>query len=86
VGTTVVFFAVINAVKLVALPLARALRFAETCSPPLRLAPLAALRIWLCVLAHAQLSQELFLSHPPMAMLVIVAPSFLWDGARDWGA
>ncbi len=84
VGTTVIFFAVINAVKLV--PYFWLGLFDErNLSTSLVLAPLAPFGIWLGVWLMRRLSQELFY-RIAYTMLVIVGLKLLWDGVRGLAA
>lgn len=80
VGTTVVFFAVINAVKLV--PYAWLGLFdARNLATSLVLAPLAPVGIGLGVWLMRRMSQELFY-RVAYAMLALVGMKLLWDGVR----
>ena len=84
VGTTVIFFAVINAVKLV--PYAwLGLLDARNLLTSLVLMPLAPFGIWLGVWLLRRLSQELFY-RIAYAMLAIVGAKLLWDGGRALAA
>jgi uncharacterized membrane protein YfcA len=79
VGTTVVFFAVINAVKLV--PYTWLGLFDEAnLATSLVLAPLAPLGIWLGVVVARRLSQDLFY-RICYGLLLLVGAKLLWDGA-----
>lgn len=80
VGTTVIFFAVINAVKLVPY-LWLGLFDSANLLTSLALVPLAPFGIWLGVWLMRRLSQELFY-RIAYAMLAIVGAKLLWDGAR----
>jgi hypothetical protein len=80
VGTTVVFFAVINVVKLVPY-FWLGLFDARNLATSLVLAPLAPLGIWLGVRLMRRLSQALFY-RIAYAMLVAVGAKLLWDGLR----
>jgi uncharacterized membrane protein YfcA len=84
VGTTVVFFAVINVVKLVPY-LWLGLFDARNLLTSLVLVPLAPFGIWLGVWLMRRLSQELFY-RIAYAMLAIVGAKLLWDGARALAA
>ncbi len=84
VGTTVVFFAVINVVKLVPY-LWLGLFDSRNLLTSLALAPLAPFGIWLGVWLMRRLSQELFY-RIAYTMLVIVGAKLLWDGARGLAA
>ena len=78
VGTTVIFFAVINVVKVV--PYAWLGLFdARNLLTSLALAPLAPLGIWLGVSLMRRLSQEVFYS-VCYGLLVLVGGKLLWDG------
>ena len=78
VGTTVIFFAVINVVKLV--PYAWLGLFdARNLLTSLALAPLAPLGIWLGVTLMRRLSQEVFYS-VCYGLLLLVGAKLLWDG------
>jgi uncharacterized membrane protein YfcA len=80
VGTTVIFFAVINAMKLVPyfwLGLFDARNFLTS----LALAPLAPFGIWLGVWLMRRLSQVVFY-RVAYVMLTLVGLKLLWDGAR----
>jgi uncharacterized protein len=80
VGTTVIFFAVINVVKLV--PYAWLGLFdARNLLTSLALAPLAPLGIWLGVTLMRRLSQEVFYS-VCYGLLTLVGARLLWDGWR----
>ena len=80
VGTTVIFFAVINAAKLVPY-LWLGLFDAKNLLTSLALAPLAPAGILLGVWLMRRLSQEVFY-RVAYAMLAIVGAKLLWDGAR----
>ena len=84
VGTTVIFFAVINAVKLVPY-LWLGLFDSRNLLTSLALAPLAPFGIWLGVWLMRRLSQDLFY-RIAYAMLVIVGLKLLWDGVRGLAA
>ena len=84
VGTTVIFFAVINAVKLVPY-LWLGLFDSRNLLTSLVLAPLAPFGIWLGVWLMRRLSQDLFY-RIAYAMLVIVGLKLLWDGVRGLAA
>jgi hypothetical protein len=84
VGTTVIFFAVINVVKLVPY-FWLGLFEARNLSTSLVLAPLAPFGIWLGVWLMRRLSQDLFY-RIAYAMLVIVGLKLLWDGVRGLAA
>lgn len=78
VGTTVVFFAIINAVKLV--PYSWLGLFdAANLATSLVLAPLAPLGIWLGVVLAGRLSQDLFY-RICYGLLLVVGAKLLWDG------
>ena len=78
VGTTVIFFAVINAVKLV--PYAWLGLFdARNLTTSALLAPLAPLGIWIGVTLMRRLSEDLFY-RICYALLLIVGAKLLWDG------
>jgi uncharacterized protein len=80
----VVFFAVINAVKLV--PYAwLGLLDARNLATSLVLAPLAPVGIGLGVWLMRRMSQELFY-RVAYAMLVLVGAKLLWDGVRGLAA
>jgi uncharacterized membrane protein YfcA len=80
VGTTVVFFAVINLVKLV--PYAWLGLFdARNLSTSLVLSPLAPVGIWIGFALMKRLSQELFY-RICYALLLLVGAKLLWDGLR----
>lgn len=80
VGTTVIFFAVINVAKLV--PYAWLGLFdSRNLLTSLVLAPLAPFGIWLGVWLMRRMSQELFY-RVAYAMLVLVGMKLLWDGVR----
>jgi uncharacterized membrane protein YfcA len=80
VGTTVIFFAVINAVKLVPYFWLGLFDPANLLTS-LALVPLAPFGIWLGVWLMRRLSQDLFY-RLAYAMLAIVGAKLLWDGAR----
>jgi uncharacterized protein len=80
VGTTVVFFAVINAVKLVPY-VWLGLFDARNLATSLVLAPLAPVGIGLGVWLMRRMSQELFY-RVAYAMLALVGMKLLWDGVR----
>jgi len=84
VGTTVIFFAVINAVKLVPY-FWLGLFDVRNLSTSLVLAPLAPFGIWLGVWLMRRLSQDLFY-RIAYTMLVIVGLKLLWDGVRGLAA
>ncbi len=84
VGTTVIFFAVINAVKLVPY-FWLGLFDARNLLTSLALVPLAPFGIWLGVWLMRRLSQELFY-RIAYTMLVIVGAKLLWDGVRGLAA
>lgn len=84
VGTTVIFFAVINAVKLVPY-VWLGLFDARNLLTSLVLAPLAPVGILLGVWLLRRMSQELFY-RIAYAMLVIVGVKLLWDGLRGLAA
>ena len=84
VGTTVIFFAVINAVKLVPY-FWLGLFDARNLATSLVLAPLAPFGIWLGVWLMRRLSQELFY-RIAYTMLVVVGLKLLWDGVRGLAA
>lgn len=78
VGTTVIFFAVINVVKLV--PYAWLGLFdARNLSTSMVLLPLAPLGIWLGVMAMRRLSEALFY-RICYGLLLVVGTKLLWDG------
>lgn len=80
VGTTVIFFAVINAVKLV--PYAWLGLFdARNLTTSLALAPLAPVGIWIGITLMRRLSEDLFY-RVCYGLLVLVGVKLLWDGAR----
>ncbi|HYC38392.1 MAG TPA: sulfite exporter TauE/SafE family protein [Usitatibacter sp.] len=80
VGTTVIFFAVINAVKVV--PYAWLGLFdARNLATSAVLAPLAPVGIWLGITLMRRLSQETFY-RVCYALLLVVGAKLLWDGAR----
>jgi uncharacterized membrane protein YfcA len=78
VGTTVIFFAVINLVKIVPYTWL-GLFDARNLSTSLVLAPLAPLGIWLGVALMRRLSQELFY-RVCYGILTLVGVKLLWDG------
>lgn len=80
VGTTVIFFAVINAVKLVPY-VWLGLFDSRNLLTSLALMPLAPFGIWLGVWLLRRLSQERFY-RIAYTMLAIVGAKLLWDGAR----
>jgi uncharacterized protein len=80
VGTTVIFFAVINAVK-VAPYFWLGLFDSRNLLTSLALAPLAPFGIWLGVWLMRRLSQDLFY-RVAYTMLALVGMKLLWDGAR----
>jgi len=84
VGTTVIFFAVINAAKVVPY-FWLGLFDAGNLLTSLVLAPLAPVGIVLGVWLMRRLSQEVFY-RVAYAMLVIVGAKLLWDGARGLAA
>ena len=84
VGTTVIFFAVINVVKLVPY-VWLGLFESRNLLTSLVLAPLAPFGIWLGVWLMRRLSQDLFY-RIAYAMLVIVGLKLLWDGVRGLAA
>jgi uncharacterized protein len=78
VGTTVIFFALINLVKLV--PYAWLGLFdARNLATSLALAPLAPLGIWLGVLSMRRLP-ELWFYRICYGLLLVVGAKLLWDG------
>jgi uncharacterized membrane protein YfcA len=78
VGTTVIFFAVINAVKLV--PYAWLGLFdARNLTTSLALAPLAPVGIWIGIFLMRRTSEELFY-RICYALLLLVGIKLLWDG------
>jgi len=78
VGTTVIFFALINVVKLV--PYAWLGLFdARNLATSLALAPLAPLGIWLGVLSMRRVS-ELWFYRICYGLLLVVGAKLLWDG------
>ena len=78
VGTTVVFFAVINAVKLV--PYAWLDLFdARNVSTSIALAPLAPVGIWIGIALMRKVSEELFY-RICYALLLVVGIRLLWEG------
>jgi uncharacterized membrane protein YfcA len=83
VGTTVIFFAVINAAKLVPY-FWLGLFDATNLLTSLALAPLAPAGILLGVWLMRRLSQEVFY-RVAYAMLALVGAKLLWDGARGLG-
>jgi uncharacterized membrane protein YfcA len=78
VGTTVVFFAIINVVKLVPYTWL-GLFDAANLSTSLVLAPLAPVGIWLGLAAARRLSEQLFY-RICYALLLLVGAKLLWDG------
>jgi uncharacterized membrane protein YfcA len=84
VGTTVIFFAVINAVKLVPY-FWLGLFDARNLLTSLALAPLAPVGIALGVWLMRRLSQEVFY-RVAYAMLALVGVKLLWDGVRGLAA
>jgi hypothetical protein len=78
VGTTVIFFAIINVVKLVPYTWL-GLFDAGNLATSLALAPLAPLGIWLGVIAMRRLSEVLFY-RICYGLLLIVGAKLLWDG------
>jgi hypothetical protein len=84
VGTTVIFFAVINAVKL-APYIWLGLFDARNLLTSLALAPLAPFGIWLGVWLMRRLSQDLFY-RVAYTMLALVGMKLLWDGVRGLSA
>lgn len=85
VGTTVIFFAVINVVKLI--PYAWLGLFdGRNLATSLALAPLAPVGIWTGVVLMRRLSQELFY-RVCYGLLLVVGVKLLWDGiaAAGWG-
>ena len=84
VGTTVIFFALINAVKLVPY-FWLGLFDSRNLLTSLALAPLAPAGILLGVWLMRRLSQEIFY-RVAYAMLVLVGTKLLWDGARALAA
>ena len=78
VGTTVIFFAVINFVKLVPYTWL-GLFDARNLTTSLVLSPLAPLGIWLGVALMRRLSQELFY-RVCYGLLAVVGAKLLWDG------
>ena len=84
VGTTVIFFAVINAVKVVPY-LWLGLFDARNLLTSLALAPLAPLGIAAGVWLMRRLSQDIFY-RVAYAMLAIVGAKLLWDGVRGLAA
>jgi uncharacterized membrane protein YfcA len=78
VGTTVIFFAIINVVKLV--PYAWLGLFdAGNLTTSLVLAPLAPFGIWLGVMSMRRLSEQLFY-RICYGLLLVVGAKLLWDG------
>jgi uncharacterized protein len=80
VGTTVVFFAIINAAKLVPYTWL-GLFDAANLATSLVLAPLAPVGIWLGVVIARRLPQETFY-RICYGLLLLVGAKLLWDGAR----
>jgi len=84
VGTTVIFFAVINAVKLVPY-VWLGLFDTRNLLTSLALAPLAPFGIWLGVWLMRRISQNAFY-RVAYTMLTLVGMKLLWDGARALAA
>jgi len=84
VGTTVIFFAAINAVKLVPY-VWLGLFDTRNLLTSLALAPLAPFGIWLGVWLMRRLSQDVFY-RVAYTMLTLVGMKLLWDGARALAA
>ena len=83
VGTTVVFFAVVNYVKLV--PYGWLGQFsAENLGTALILAPTAPLAMWLGVKLHARIDAALF-TKTCYGLLVVVGLKLIGDGLGLWG-